>query len=115
MKNQNLLRKFIFTTQGFKKAFLSEKSLKLELALAMLGGMVFFYLKPPLIWWCFFSFASMLMLIVELINTSIEVFLDHFHPQYDVVTGSVKDILSAAAFLSQVNFGVVIVLAIATH
>ncbi|MCK5027345.1 MAG: diacylglycerol kinase, partial [Candidatus Pacebacteria bacterium] len=60
--------------------------------------------------------SYMLILIVELVNTSMERMLDRLHPQSDELIGLSKDIASAAVFLSIVfSFIVVLIIALGKY
>ena len=73
---------------------------------------VFVYLFWPLkgIEWFMVISAYFLILIAELINTSIERLLEKLHPGRDVMIGESKDIASAAVFLSYSVLNIAIIL-----
>lgn len=97
-----ILRSFFFGWRGLRHAFHDDKSFRLEILLGLPVYVVFGYILAPLppLEWLMFIGSYLLILIVELINTSIEKLLDRLHPEKHELIEHSKDIASGAVLLS---------------
>ena len=107
-----------YSLHGLWKAYKNDKSFRLEVDI---GSIIFivvtFCLWPLTETQLLFLIGSyMLILIVELVNTSMERMLDRLHPESDELIGLSKDIASAAVFLSIVfSFIVILIIALGKY
>ena len=53
--------------------------------------------------WLFLLLVSILVLVLELVNTIFEQFTDFFSPRYSEMARAVKDIMAAAVFVASVG------------
>ncbi len=95
---------------GLAHAFMLDRSFRLEVLLGLpiylLAGYVLAPLSP-LEWLTFFG-SYVFILIVELLNTSMEKMLDRLHPEKHELIEKSKDIASAAVLLSFLLAGIVV-------
>ena len=91
-----------YSLHGLCKAYASDKSFRLEVNFGtVIFAVVIFWLWPLTETQLLFILGSYaLILVIELVNTSMERILDKLHPQSDELIGLSKDIASAAVFLS---------------
>lgn len=96
-----------WSLRGLGDAFRLESSFRLEVylfvVLAPLGG----WLGATGVERALLVGALLLVLIVELLNSSIEAIVDKASPEFHELAGRAKDIGSAAVFVSMVNVVVV--------
>ncbi|GEP00431.1 diacylglycerol kinase [Methylobacterium haplocladii] len=92
---------FLNSWRGLVHGARTERAIRLELALLMLGVPSAFLLGATL-WVRVALVASLLlMLSAEFLNTAIEKLCDHLHPGHHPRIGIVKDLASAGAFAAQ--------------
>ncbi|KQP30278.1 diacylglycerol kinase [Methylobacterium sp. Leaf469] len=96
-----LLVAFLNSWRGLAHGARTERAVRLELALLLLGLPLAFLVGAGL-WVRVALVASLLlMLAAEFLNTAIEKLCDHLHPGHHPKIGIVKDLASAGAFLAQ--------------
>ncbi len=96
-----------YSWDGLKQAWQTEEAFRQELWLA--AAMIPFSLLIDItaIEHALLIFAVMLVLIVELLNTGLEVLVERISPDYHELSKYAKDVGSAAVFLSLINAGVI--------
>ena len=85
---------------GFRYAFNNELSFKLEFLLFMLLTPIAIFLAADVNQLFFLLSSCYTVLIVELINTAIEVIVDRIGLEHNELSKHAKDVGSAAVFLS---------------
>ena len=103
-----------YSLHGLKKAYLTDVSFNLDVKICSVILIIVIYLLWPITetQFLFLFLSYFLILIIELVNTSIEQMLDKLHPEKHELIGVSKDIASAAVFLS-IILAIVVVLVIA--
>lgn len=92
---------FLNSWRGLVHGARTERAIRLELALLLLGVPAALLLGATL-WIRVALVASLLlMLCAEFLNTAIEKLCDHLHPGQHAKIGIVKDLASAGAFAAQ--------------
>lgn len=98
---QALWLAFLNSWRGLLHGIRTERAVRLEFALLLLGLPLSFVLGETL-WIGVALLASLLlMLAAEFLNTAIEKLCDHLHPAHHPAIGTVTDLASAGAFLAQ--------------
>ena len=98
---QALVLAFLNSWRGLVHGARTERAVRQELLLLVLGVPVALVLGATL-WVRVALVASLLlMLAAEFLNTAIEKLCDHLHPDRHPRIGIVKDLASAGAFLAQ--------------
>lgn len=103
---KQLWRAFQWTVQGFKSAYKVEASFRLEVWLVLVLSIAAFWMAQTATQLFILIAGSLLVLLVELINSAIEAVVDLVvgakqHP----LAGRAKDIGSAAVFLALCIYG----------
>ncbi len=107
MKNHNLLSSFQSAFRGLKEVLIKESGFKYIFIIAVLVVILAFLLsfsnteKLILIATCF------TVLLLDLINSAIERFLDYLQPKYNTKIKEIKDILSTIVLIGCI-FAVII-------
>jgi diacylglycerol kinase (ATP) len=79
----------------------TERAIRLELALLVLGVPLALVLGANLWVRVALLVSLLLMLAAEFLNTAVEKLCDHLHPGHHAKIGIVKDLASAGAFTAQ--------------
>ena len=97
-----IVRSFRFGMKGLRHAYRSDKSFRMEINYGLPIYLVVGYLLLPLETGelLFFILSYMLILSVELLNTSIEFMLERLHPEQHELIGKCKDVASGAVLIS---------------
>lgn len=90
----------IYSKDGIIEAFRGETAFRQETALFTALLPVLYFLPLPLVYKMVLFSANCLVLIVELINSSIEAAVDLASPEHHELAKKAKDMGSAAVFLS---------------
>ncbi len=90
---------FLYSLSGLRFA-VAETAFQLELAAYGVLLVALYFLPVSVVFKCVLLFANTLVLIIELANTGLETIVDMISPQYDINAKKVKDIGSAAVFVS---------------
>ena len=96
-----LLIAFLNSWRGLVHGARTERAVRLELALLLLGLPLAMVLGATLWVRVALMVSLLLMLAAEFLNTAVEKLCDHLHPGHHPKIGIVKDLASAGAFLAQ--------------
>ena len=100
MNNKNIPLSFKYAIQGFKIAFLNEFKIRLHSAIVVvvvIGGLL---LNLSILEWISVVISMGIVLITELINTSIETLSDTLHPDMSEGIKNTKDIAASAVLIA---------------
>lgn len=92
---------FLNSWRGLVHGARTERAVRLELALLLLGAPLAFLVGATLWVRVALLVSLLLMLAAEFLNTAIEKLCDHLHPDHHRMIGIVKDLASAGTFLAQ--------------
>ena len=98
-----IMKAAVWSLQGLRAAWLHESSFRLEVVLFLLIG--------PLGWWlgedgverALLIGSCLLVMSMELLNSSIEAVIERYGPEHHELAGRAKDMGSAAVFVLMVN------------
>lgn len=107
MKNQAFRQRLGFAWNGFRTAFYTERSLRLQVIAALALFPLMIILQPALIWWALVIAMTTLVLAAELFNTALEYLADHLHPEIHPRIRLVKDCAAGAVLLLSVGSAVI--------
>lgn len=100
-KNQNLINKTFYSLNGFRIAFVSEKSVRLECLTAPGFSVLAAWRGLPLRTVLTVFLVCLTPIVVELVNTAVESFIDlQLGPIFREDVRQAKDMLSASVLLS---------------
>jgi len=94
-----ILRAFLFSRDGFFY-MLKEAAFRQELLLVIVAGILLFFIDLPLHAKLLMLASLVLVLIVEALNTGMEVIIDMISPEFDLRAKAVKDVGSLAVLMS---------------
>ena len=92
---------------GFKVAFTTQAAFRQELVVLLVFLTPTFFFDLSGVERALLIGSALLVLIVELLNSAIELALDRVSTEFNTLTMNAKDIGSAAVFLALVNFIVI--------
>jgi undecaprenol kinase/diacylglycerol kinase (ATP) len=93
-------KSFGYAFAGLIYAFKTQLNFKIHCLAAILVIVLGFYIKLSVAEWLWIACAITLVLVVELLNTAIEVLVDLVSPQQNQKAGAIKDIAAAAVLIS---------------
>ena len=94
------LHSFRYAFNGLVYAFRTQLNFKIHCVAAVLVIALGIYVKLLLTEWLWIVFAIGLVMIIELLNTGIEVLVDLVSPQQHPKAGAIKDLSAAAVLVS---------------
>lgn len=92
-----------YSLKGLCISFKSESAFRQELFLLAILLPLVFYFELSSVERALLVFSLLIILIVELLNTAIEVVVDRIGADYHELSGRAKDVASAAVFISLFN------------
>lgn len=100
---KRILKAFTYSKDGFVSSFKSESALRQDLAVFVVFGIVA-YCLDLLLWQKALLICSLLFIVImELVNTAVEVVIDRISPDYHELSKKAKDIGSSLVLLAFVN------------
>lgn len=96
----SLLRSFRHALRGVRLCFATERSFRIHVAAGLLAVSLSFAL--PLLSWQRIAiwFVVMAVLVLELINSSVERMVDLVKPRLDEYAGDIKDLMAGAVLIA---------------
>lgn len=102
-KSQGFLNTFKNARRGFRLVFKSEINIRIHLLIAVFVLLSGWALGFNVVRFCILLIAIALVVVVEILNTSIEFTLDAiFHNKYSKLVGMAKDISAGAVMVSTI-------------
>ena len=95
-----LWKAFLNTLNGLRWGLRHERAIQEEFVALALGLPASFYVAPTVGWWLALLGSLMGLIVVELLNTAIEKLSDHVTPEHSRAIKIVKDLGSAAVFVT---------------
>ena len=99
MKNAAFGRRARFALAGLAAAWRSESSFRIQAVCSVLLLPALLVLRPPLLWCALCLIMAALVMAAELLNTAIEHFIDHLHPDLHPAVKTAKDCAAAAVLV----------------
>ena len=91
---------FFYSLNGLRFAIFNEVAFRQELFVVIIVLIALLFLPVTLTWKGILFFATVSVLIVELLNSAIESVVDIASPEYHVLAKRAKDLSSAAVLVS---------------
>lgn len=104
---KRFLKSFLDAWHGVKFVFNHEQNFKIQIFLALLTYVLGYFVGLRAYEWIVIILLTMLVLVLELLNTAIEKFLDVIKPRMHHFVEVIKDIMAAAVLLA--SFSAVII------
>ena len=107
---KKLFRSFFHASLGLKQALADEQNFRLEVIFVIIVAFLAFYFKinPPNL--LILILTGALLLILELLNSIIERFIDILKPRLHHYVGQIKDLMSAAVLIAGIAAFIVAVI-----
>jgi len=99
-KTHSTLMSFSYAFSGIKTALRNEPNIRIHLVLALLASILAFFLNFSPTEWIILAFTIAFVLILELINTTLETIVDIVSPEATEQAKLAKDVSAAAVFIS---------------
>lgn len=100
---ERVIKATFYSMKGLRFAFASEAAFRQELSLAILLFPLGLWLGETGVEKALLTGVLLIVLIVELLNTGIEVVVDRFGGEHHTLSGQAKDVGSAAVFIALMN------------
>lgn len=100
MKGRPFSQRLKYAVAGIIEAWRRERSVRshaIGALVAVAGGVV---LRAQPIWWAALALAIALVLVAEIVNSSIEALADHLHPSEHPSIKAAKDMAAGAVLLA---------------
>lgn len=104
---KRLKNSFVDAVKGIKYVYISEQNFKIQIGCAVLAILVMFFLDIRTSEKIIVLLMIILILILELVNTVVEKFINLLKPRMELQAGIIKDIMAGAVFLASVGAVVV--------
>lgn len=102
-KNNRFVNSFKDAFHGVKFVFRHERNFRIQIFLAILTGIIGYFAGLKAYEWILIILLASFVLILELINTAIEKFLDVMKPRMHHFVAVIKDIMAAAVLLASIG------------
>ncbi|MUV13844.1 diacylglycerol kinase [Noviluteimonas gilva] len=99
-----ILKAAMWSMQGLRAAWLHESSFRLEVYLFAVLGPLGLWLGQSGVERALLVGSGLLVMGVELLNSSIEAVIERYGPEFHELAGRAKDMGSAAVFVLMLNF-----------
>ncbi|MBI4153642.1 diacylglycerol kinase family protein [Candidatus Woesebacteria bacterium] len=99
-KTHPTLTSFAYAFSGLKTALKNEPNIRIHLLIALLATLLALFLKFNPVEWIILVFTIALVLILELINSTIETLVNIVSPQIKEEARVAKDVSAAAVLVS---------------
>ena len=100
---KRILKAFVFSWQGFQSVLQSEAAFRQDLVIFIIGCVIVPLLSVTRIERAVMIGSLFLILLMELVNTAIEVLVDRISPDYHPLSGKAKDIGSLLVLIAFLN------------
>ena len=102
--HRRILSAGINSFKGLKDAVLHEESFRVEVILSLILVPAAIFVAVDYLQLILLILSVLLVLVVELLNTGIEIVVDRIGSEFHKLSGRAKDIGSAAVFLAMMAF-----------
>lgn len=90
---------FVYSFKGLSYAFRTQLNFRVHCVATVLVVLLGLYFKLDSYEWLWITTAIAIVVILELVNTAIEVLVDLVSPEQNTKAGAIKDIASAAVLI----------------
>jgi len=96
---KKFLKSFVYSFQGLIYSFKTQLSFRVHCLATVLVVLLGLYTNLSVQEWLWITAAIAIVIILELINTAIEILVDLVSPQQNPKAGAIKDVASAAVLV----------------
>jgi diacylglycerol kinase len=101
-KSHSIVKSFPYALRGIKDTLLKEPNFKVEVILGIFAVVLGVVFSLPTSEWLILSISIFLVLIMELINTTLENLVDIVSPQIQEKARIVKDVAAGGVLMSSI-------------
>ena len=112
LKNKNFIDAWKKAFNGIWYAIKTQRNVKIQLSIAVVIIAICIIAKPSKVECIFLTFATMLVIIAEVMNTAIEATVDLVTKEYHPMAKIAKDVAAGAVVLAAINAVIVAILII---
>ena len=109
-KNKKYIYSWINAFKGIGYAFKTQRNAKIQLVIAVIVIIVCVVLRLNWIECMFLAFATMLIIVTEVMNTAVEEAVNLYTKEYNPIAKIAKDVAAGAVVLSSINAIIIAVL-----
>lgn len=95
-----IIKSFLFAFKGLAYAFKTQLNFRVHCFFTVVVIVLGLYTQPNFKEWLWISLAIALVIILELVNTALEVLVDLISPEHNVKAGVIKDLGAAAVLVA---------------
>jgi diacylglycerol kinase len=99
---KKFLRGFVYAFNGLKYATGTQLNFRVHLGLTVFAVAMGFLLRISLAEWCWICLCIAMVLVIELMNTALEILTDIASPEYNEKAGHLKDISAGAVLVAAI-------------
>ena|SRR5688572_10483287 len=99
----SIAKSFGFAFNGLKEAFKNERNFRVQFVFAIIAIVLAFVFNLSTVEWAILLLTIAIVLILELINTSIEMVVDIISPEIQEKAKIAKDVSASAVFIASVT------------
>jgi len=97
-----MLNKFKHAFNGVKVGLITDKSIRSHFIFAFLVVLMGIVFVLPLMQWAVLLLTISMVMVLEYVNSAIEVFADRVHPDHHSAIKNTKDLTAAAVLLASI-------------
>ncbi|KKR38065.1 hypothetical protein A2210_01875 [Candidatus Woesebacteria bacterium RIFOXYA1_FULL_40_18] len=97
---RGILESFGFAVAGIREAIQNEPNFKIHLGIAVLTLVLAYFLKFTILEWLLLTSVISFVLVLELVNTSLEAIVDLVSPEIRVKAKLAKDVAAASVLIA---------------
>lgn len=97
---RKFLKGFVYAFNGVSYTFATQINFKIHTMIAAGAGLAGWYAGLSIAEWLWIITAVTLVIVIELLNTAVEILVDKISPEYDRMAGIIKDVSAAAVLLT---------------
>jgi undecaprenol kinase len=102
-KSNNIGEAIVYAFRGIQEVFYREQNVRIQAAVGTLVVCMMIIFRVPLAQMALLLLCIALVITLEMINTSLELFANMVHSQYSETIRSIKDILAGAVLLASIS------------
>ncbi len=103
MENLSFKHRLGFAVDGIRHVWRSERSFRTQSAYALGAGLLTVVLWPGWYWAAAMALVCVLVLALELMNSSLEYLIDHIHPEIAPAIKHAKDAAAGSVLLASLG------------
>lgn len=112
-RSHNIWEAASFALRGVRDIFVREQNVRIQAVVGTLVVCVMLFLRIPALHMAVLITMIVFVIVLEMMNTALEILCDIVHPQFSEPIRSVKDIAAGAVLLASVGACIVGVLVLA--